>query len=37
MDTVKINKQILSLPIGEHLKKKEIYYVCKNIKLFFNE
>jgi dTDP-4-amino-4,6-dideoxygalactose transaminase len=37
MDTIKINKQILSLPIGEHLKKKEIYYVCKNIKLFFNE
>jgi dTDP-4-amino-4,6-dideoxygalactose transaminase len=37
MNAIKFNKQILSLPIGEHLKKKEIQYVCKNIKLFFNE
>jgi dTDP-4-amino-4,6-dideoxygalactose transaminase len=37
MKVIKINKQILSLPIGEHLKIKEIQYVCKNIKLFFNE
>ncbi len=36
MKAIKLNKQILSLPIGEHLQKNEIAYVCKNIKIFYN-
>ena len=30
-------KTILSLPIHEFLKKKEILYICNQIKIFFNE
>ncbi len=36
MKAIKLNKQILSLPFGEHLRNSEIAYVCKSIKIFFN-
>lgn len=37
MKSLKFNKQILSLPIGEHLNLKDINYVCKKIKIFFDD
>ena len=37
MKSLKFNKQILSLPIGEHLNLKDIKYVCKKIKNFFDD
>lgn len=36
MKVHKLNKKILSLPLGEHLKIKEIRYVCKNIIKYFD-
>ena len=36
MNILKLNKKILSLPIGEHLKRKDIAYVSNMIKIFFN-
>ena len=30
-------KEILSLPISEFLKKKEVIYICQEIQKFFNE
>ncbi len=36
-NTEQQSKQILSLPIHEYLKKKEILYICKKIKKFFDE
>jgi dTDP-4-amino-4,6-dideoxygalactose transaminase len=35
--TNKFNKQILSLPIHEHITKKEIFYIIKNVKNFYNK
>lgn len=37
MNAVKWSKNIISLPIGEHLTKKEIIKVCLSIKYFFND
>jgi dTDP-4-amino-4,6-dideoxygalactose transaminase len=37
MKSIKISKQILSLPIGEHLVLKDIKYICAFIKNFYNE
>ena len=37
LKSLKFNKQILSLPIGEHLNLKDIKYVCKKIKKFFDD
>ena len=37
MKVVNLNKQILSLPIGEHLNLNEIKYVCNKIKNFYSE
>ena len=36
MNILKLNKKILSLPIGEHLKRKDIVHVSNMIKFFFN-
>ena len=36
-NTVQQSNEILSLPINEFLQKKEITYICKIIKNFFNE
>ena len=35
-NTEKICKEIISLPIFPEMKKKEIDFVIKNIKIFFN-
>ena len=35
--TEKQAKEILSLPINEFLKKKEVMYICQTIKAYFNE
>ena len=32
----KFDSELLSLPMGEHLKKKEIQFVCKQLANFFN-
>jgi len=37
MESIKISKQILSLPIGEHLSLKDIKYICAIIKNFYSE
>lgn len=37
MKSLKFNRQILSLPIGEHLNSKDIKYVCNQIKSFFDD
>tara|TARA_B100001057_G_scaffold355427_1_gene357419 strand:+ start:68 stop:1171 length:1104 start_codon:yes stop_codon:yes gene_type:complete len=37
MKSLKFNRQILSLPIGEHLNLKDIKYVCNTIKSFFDD
>ena len=37
MKSIKFSKQILSLPIGEHLSLKDIKYICNKIKSFFND
>lgn len=34
-NAIKLKKQILSLPIHENISKKEIIYVCNNIRKFF--
>ena len=36
MKSIKFNKQILSLPIGEHLSLKDIKNICNEIKSFFD-
>ena len=36
MNSLKFNKKILSLPIGEHLNLKDIKTICNKIKIFFN-
>lgn len=36
-NSYKLGSQILSLPISEEHKKKEIIYICKKIKNFFNK
>jgi len=37
MNSIKFGKQILSLPLGEHLKLKDIKIICFYIKKFFND
>ena len=37
MKSLKFNKKILSLPIGEHLKLSDIKKICKCIQAFFND
>ena len=37
MSAVSLSKQILSLPIGEHLSINKIKYICSKIKLFYND
>ena len=37
MKSIKFSKQILSLPIGEHLSLKDIKYICNKIKSFFDD
>ena len=37
MRAVSLSKQILSLPIGEHLSFNEIKFICNKIKLFYND
>ena len=37
MNSIKFGKQILSLPIGEHLKLKDIRMICFYIEKFFND
>ena len=37
MNAVKWSKNIISLPIGEHLTKTEVIKVCLSIKYFFND
>lgn len=37
MNAVKWSKNIISLPIGEHLTKTEVVKVCLSIKYFFND
>jgi len=37
MNSIKFRKQILSLPLGEHLKLKDIKIICFYIKKFFND
>ena len=36
MNSLKFNKKILSLPIGEHLNLKDIEIICNKIRTFFN-
>ena len=36
-NTEKQAKEILSLPIHEFLSKREVLYICKKIKKFFDE
>ena len=35
MNALKFNKKILSLPIGEHLNRKDISFICKKIISFY--
>ena len=35
-DSISNQKEILSLPIYPELKKDEVKYICKKIKLFFS-
>ena len=36
MNSIKFSKQIISLPIGEHLNISQIKHICYKIKTFFN-
>ena len=36
MNSIKFSKQIISLPIGEHLNISQIKHICYKIKKFFN-
>ena len=36
MNSLKFSKEIISLPIGEHLNLKHIENICNKIKIFFN-
>ena len=36
MRSIKYSKEIISLPIGEHLNSKQIKYICQKIIKFFN-
>ena len=36
-NSIELGSKLLSLPISEEHTKKEIMYVCRKIKLFFNK
>jgi dTDP-4-amino-4,6-dideoxygalactose transaminase len=35
MNAIKFNNEILSLPMGEHLNKNDIIFICRKIKDFY--